>query len=105
MSPFKTLSLIFLGISLLASGCASMHSHSGGNMQFSGERIRAEGSVTTFFNLFWTDADGTAGAEVAKKLHANCRNGKVTDVESTLSKRDFVLFQVYTVTATATCTK
>lgn len=105
MKSLKVLSLMFLGVGLLASGCASMHSHSGGNMQVSGDRIRVEGSTTAILNLFWTNADGAAGAEIAKKLHAECRDGKVTDVESTLSKRDFALFQVYTVTATATCAK
>lgn len=96
---------MILGIALLASGCASMHSHSGGNMQASGNRIRVEGSTTTLLNLFWTHMDGPAGVEIAKKLHAECLDGKVTDVESTLVKRDFILAQVYTVTATATCAK
>lgn len=74
-------------------------------MQVSGKRIRAEGSVTSLFNLVWTNSDGVASTEVAKKLHGQCPDGKVTDVESTLAKRDFALFQVYTVTATATCSK
>nr|BFD65059.1 hypothetical protein HAGR004_00810 [Bdellovibrio sp. HAGR004] len=96
---------LLLCTAVLLSNCTSLQSHSGGAVTTSGQRVQAESTKVAILNLASMNEAALQDIRVYKKLHAQCPDGKITDVETTMWKRDWILFQTYNIDATATCTK
>ncbi|WP_415063190.1 hypothetical protein [Bdellovibrio sp.] len=96
---------LLLCITVLLSNCTTLQSHSGGSVTTSGQRIQVESTKFAVLNLTSMADEYIEKFRVSKKLHSQCTDGKVTDIETILWKRDWILFQTYNLDVTATCGK
>ena len=105
-SPNPLLKALFIiGTAFLLSNCTTLESHSGGAVTASGQRIYAESTKVSVLYLTSMAEEYFKDFRIYKKLHSQCPDGKVTDIETTLWKRDWLLIQTYNLDATATCAK
>lgn len=103
--PRTSRAVLLLCFTVLLSNCTTLQSHSGGAVTTSGQRIQVESTKFAILNLTSMAEEYVADFRVSKKLHAQCPDGKVTDIETVLWKRDWILFQTYNLDVTATCGK
>lgn len=99
---FKSTMLISF---VMLSGCTTILSHSGGEMKASGQRVKASSTKLSFLHLMPMEEKALQNFWIAKDLHAQCPDGKITDVESILWIRHWGIIQTHNIDAMATCTK
>lgn len=93
---FYTVSLFLVLINL--SGCVSIVSFSQSNVTAKKARtVAAEDSGVGYLNLTVPELS------IHEKLAQTCPAGNLTNVETTLSKRDLILIQDYVLEAKASC--
>jgi hypothetical protein len=96
--PFRTLAL---GTCLLLSGCVVINSGAISESSGSGSAVHSEYSDYGYLHLT-APADLTSNANAA--LASQCQSGRLTDVQTELSTRDWLfIVQYYTVTTAAIC--
>jgi|SRR6185437_8372067 hypothetical protein len=90
-----------LGLCLMLSACVLIHSGSISESNGGGTAISTEYSDYGLLHLT-APTDLTSNANMA--LAAQCQSGRISDVQSELSMRDwFAIVQYYTVTTAAVC--
>ena len=87
-------------MALTTSGCIMIHSSSISDSAKSGPGVTTTASDIGILHLS-VPANLTQTAN--QGLVGQCPGGKVTDVQTELSMRDFIIVQMYQVTAAAVC--
>ena len=102
MSRLKYLPIASLAAAALAlSGCVYLRSSSISDSSGKGNPVGAQASDTGYLTLI---GPGNVTKTAADSLISQCSSGKITDVQSELSVRDFLgIVQVYQATANGVC--
>ena len=98
----RYLALAVLAPSLALSGCIMIASSSISESNRSQAGNTATASATDWGFLRLVAPQGLTGV-ANQQLASACAGGKFTDVQTELTLRDFILAQMYTVSAVATC--
>ncbi len=88
------------GVCLMLSACVLIHSGSISESNGGGNAVR---SAYSDYGILYLSAPAnlTSGANAA--LASQCQSGMITDVQTELSMRDWLIVQYYTVTTAAVC--
>ncbi len=102
MRSFRTLLIAPLAVALLgASGCVALRSASISDSAGKGNAVNAQASDNGYL---WLIAPGNVTQVAADQLVSQCASGKVTDVQTELSVRDFFgIVEVYNSSANGVC--
>jgi len=98
----RVLALSMLAPALALSGCIMVSSSAISDSTRGSGGSTATASATDWGILRLTAPQGLTGVANQQLVNA-CQGGKFTDVQTELSMRDFILAQMYTVSAVATC--
>jgi hypothetical protein len=97
-----TFKSILLVLPVLLSGCSTIQSTSVSNVsKGSGQRITGSDSASGYFRLFTPAIDDLTEGLIVKMGKA-C-DGQLANVQTTLSMREMIVMQSYTVSVTANC--
>jgi hypothetical protein len=91
---------IVAATSLALSGCVVLESSSISSRTSTGTPVSASADGWGILRL--TTPPGLTGS-VSTQLAGGCPSGKFSNAQTELQMRDFILAQLYTVTATAAC--
>ena len=99
----KILIMLIIFISLINSGCVSIQSVSLTNFSTEATRpITDSASDFGFLHLTKPAIDDFVGS-LSTRLSKTCADGKLANIRTILSTREFILFQSYEVQMTANC--
>jgi hypothetical protein len=98
----RVLALSMLAPALALSGCIMVSSSAISDSSRGPGGNTATASATDWGILRLTAPQGLTGVANQQLVNA-CQGGKFTDVQTELSMRDFILAQMYTVSAVAIC--
>jgi hypothetical protein len=89
---------------VLVSGCASIVSNSLSSVRpGAGQYVSTTISATEM--LYFQTPDELTPEQARSQLMRECGGNELTGVTTSITKRDFVLFQIYTLRANAICLK
>ena len=98
-SLIKTATMV-LGLCVMLSGCVWLRSSAIADRAGNGQSVRV--STGDYGILHLTTPDGIT--EAAKsQLVSQCQGGKVTNAQTEMAMREWILIQWYTVNSTAVC--
>ena len=101
MSAFRAPSLFLLAIvSLMYSGCVVIQSSAISQRGEAGQPISANASD---YGILRLSAPYGLANQADTQLAAQCANGELTNVQTELSMRDFLIVQLYNLSAAALC--